>query len=524
LKFPLVDTPDKEYVSVFGPRFSHTGTRFKIDNRGLAGAVTRLTCAREVSLTNGEIDISLHVELMENQFKYYGKHKMYHEFCIQISREHIREFGFVDNTEKRLNWVLETHPKKELRKSTHTQLGLRGSLGPGPWGKRVMYKCKAGETLASGKYLRAVGDMGAQQTERAAHLMSGLKKACAIPFLVEGSKYIFIGKPQDSRLIDMFKEIVYANDVTLVCFSDDSMVGVNTPEGNVFLNADISSCDGSNYDPVFNMLKRIMLMCSMNTADINGLMDQTLQKCTICSIEKKKVKPYVVTLYPKYNTLYSGLSCTTMINNLANLGIFFEILQVMPRYELRTRSNVQQAIMLGARRAGFILKCDLCNVIEDLQFLKYSPTLDGGVWKVFINLGVILRNFGFCEGDLPGQGDIRLRAAMYISDVLKSYVHGGNHSIMQAFRTKIINGETPSTLKTRYLDANFVEHDISDLALCRRYKISISDVQRVAFIVQQSRLCHAYSDPVFDAIMAKDYGYASTTPVKHPQPPLNFNV
>jgi len=522
LDFGTESIKDKRYRTWFGPSFAHSGESYKVDDVGLRGAVTRLTCAREPDR------IGLHEELRSNQFENYGVGEVYSVFQEFVSNGIDELTPDFDHDRQRDCWTDTPHPKKSLRVRTRAEMDASGAFAEDLWlgnHGRVKYVCKPDEMLPQGKYLRATGDLGPRGTAQGAYMMDVVKEAFSREFKYRNCSYQFVKKPEREELIRAFQAVWDGeDDVCLRCFSDDAIIGVDMPDGRYVANTDISACDGSNYDPVFLFLKQIMLGGNLNQKDVRGVFLQCRADCVIESYSDKefKRKPRKVVLRPKYDTLYSGSVLTTSINNCANFGIFASVIDNLPPFHLRTVETVSAAIAAAAARVGYILKCQVCTSIEDLQFLKCSPTYVGGLMEVFVNIGVLLRNLGSTVGDLPGKGEIRERAQQYTSDVIRSYVHAGEHELTQALRSKIVESTLGVEEKPRLTGP--VRCDIPLSCIARRYGVSEFDLLGLCWQIRSSEIGEVLSSPLLDRIYEVDYGYSpllsSRSPVRHVEQPL----
>jgi len=519
LNFPDHRIRDKEYYTMFGPCFAHVGRRYRVDDVGLRGAVTRLTCAREPDRRD------LHEVLRSNQFANYGVSRIFKVYSSWIIRALMVNVMDTNPDDDRYEWVHADHPKRELRKRTHRALWNDGRITHKTWLEDVGYKCKAGEVLPPGKYLRATGDLGSPATAKAAYMMDSVKEAFSHKFIHRqgdmNSSFQFVKKPERGRLIEAFSDIIAkGEDLTMKCFSDDGIIGIDTPEGRYVANTDISACDGSNFDPVFDFLENILVKAGYHVGDVRAVFKQCTADCRITSIVDKLDKisrRRKIVLTPKWKTLFSGSTLTTLINNCANFGIFASVHDMLPPYEKRKISEMGDLISRASAEVGFLVKCQQCKCLEDLQFLKISPTMVAGKMEVFLNLGVLLRNLGSVRGDLPGTGSLEERGRVFTSDVIKSYVHAGNHEITDALRTKIVkrsraqggqNQHYDEAVRSRIEGETVVRIPIT--ALCARYKVSMADFFLFAQHIEDVQQGQILKSRVLDAIFAADYAYGSS--------------
>jgi len=377
----------------------------------------------------------------------------------------------------------------------------------------VDYKCKTGEIIKRGKYPRAVGDLSAPGASVAGYFMDWVKEAFSIPYRDGKYTYTFIKQPDHNVLQSVFHDLIYPTGVHLFYFSDDSCISALCSDGNFVANLDISACDGSNFDPIFNILEFIMSVDDRYNADIKAVFDQLELPCEVRTVHDKILaKAGRVTLTPKGKVLYSGSVLTTSTNNTANMVFGLCLKRILGQRSF-TKKEFGDAVIKAGECAGYIFKIDMCDNYSDIQFLKHSPAMVGGVIVPFLNLGTMLRSLGTCIGDLPGKRKNHLyqRAEIFYSDVVKSYIHAGNTSVLKALQTRVIK-KTFGLKHIRgvipYLRSScHIPIDIPDEELTRRYKVGPQDIQELVLYLISSKFGEIISLPVVDMIMAKDYGY-----------------
>lgn len=514
-KFPR---KDKEYVTFFGPGFSSSVRKYKLDDVGLAGAVTRLTCAREADRDG------FHEYLRDNQFAKFRPLLDKYGWVDWFARTARKQLGEHEPTEfLRVLWVEAPHIKRQLRRRTEAERELLCWDEHPTWILKsfwnwwdrgfVEYKMKPGELLDDGKYLRAVGDLGAPAASCGAFMMDSVKEVFTEEFKIGTMKCFFCKAPRMEALKNVFSELIYVEDFVLVFFSDDACVGIRCTDGVYWANLDISQCDGSNYDPVFMCLKDGMLRAGQNQRIVGKVFEQCKASCRVTNVWDNRTKcPESFVLKPLYYTLFSGSALTTSINNMANTGNFCAIADALTRHEGdRSCSDMSELIRSACEDIGFIIKCQRVDTIEGLQFLKCSPTMVGGELRVFVNLGPILRSFGMCKGDLPQikNASFEERASEYVSGVVQSYRHYGSHLIMEALRTKIVRDNSYVHVDDVRMIAT--EEDLIPLsALVSRYGCTENDyVELECFIRESTPGCgEILRSKLVDSIMQVDYGYS----------------
>jgi hypothetical protein len=190
-------------------------------------------------------------------------------------------------------------------------------------------------------------------------------------------------------------------------FSDDSCLSIRHGGRVYSYNLDISKCDASHSDTLFDALEEITPECGKE--DMAVLTAQCGLPLEIRSTVNRKVK---VILQARRRLLFSGSTITTGINNLANLLIGHAVSNCDFRGD-------PAAIIAAARLVGYVITLDDCQVPKDpnvlpgihlLQFLKHSPVYDTqGILRPLLNPGVLLRLSGTCNGELPGSKNQPLR-------------------------------------------------------------------------------------------------------------------
>jgi hypothetical protein len=415
-----------------------------------------------------------------------------------------------DAVRERNRWCEATHPKRFLRLAARKQIIQYGKTR-GLRLTEVDYKCKTGELLAVGKYPRAVGDMTCPGSTVLGYFMDWVKEAFSREYKCNGCTAQFIKTPDHNVLKEMFQKLITPTTFHFFFFSDDSIAAVPTLDGPLRFNLDISSCDGSNFRPVFDILEQAMLVDSRYNQDVKWAFKQCSAPCVIRELGGGgKVK-----LKPVDHVLYSGSVLTTSINNMANTLIFLSISSQLGG-RLLPAEEVRRIILDAGKRVGYILKIDECENVEDLQFLKHSPSVVDGEIVPWLNIGAILRGFGTTVRDLPGRRKLGLekRAAIFTSDVVKGLVHAGNTSILDSFNTKIVGAsfgerfQASSTWKPQ----NSSGLRIPDESIARRYDLTLTEIDELNSLIRRSGFGARVNSPIVNKIMSKDYGYVKNLP------------
>lgn len=491
LVFPA--TESKEYHTVFGPVFMHKGVLPANTNLGLSSALTRLTGKRK------PLVIGLHEELTANQFR-----NMTLEYMDPWIK-HVQ--AGLTCTEPpdvlRKEWTHRPHNKRRLRVRTEEEENNGPSVHP-TYVRKARYKMKAFEMLAPDKRCRAVADLGAPAASVLGYYIDLVKASMEKEFEYKGCVIAYIPSPKSEVLKTVFALLHrHSKKMYFVLFSDDSCVSIRTITGFYWADVDISACDGSHYSPLFSVLKAC-ISHPLYQSDIDKAFKQLQSDLWLYSTDMEhRVK---LTLADKNDmVLLSGSVLTVVANNTANVSIAMRIADNLPNFV--DENDVEEIIMRSAKEMGYLVTCQRKTNFEELTFLKMSSTVDG---RLFLGLGVLIRSFGRFLYDLPGRGDIAARARRFNSDVIKSYVHAGDHIITDAFRKHIIH-DSLNCCSTAYMDATRVRGCSSDRVevheLCRRYRCTEVELEELAECISNARVGSVISLPIIDKIMSVDYGY-----------------
>lgn len=472
---------------------------YECNNRGMRGASHRITAVRNPD------NFGFHETLRDNQYANVSLDR-FHVWLDWFKRGlHLRTMSVTIEDELN-NWTDAAHPKKKLRVQARTAIVADGRT-LGIRCRKVRYKCKPGELLADGKTLRGIGDIGTPGSTVLGFYMPYVKSQFAQPFYHTcGGVCQFIEKPHVDILRSVFDALINVDNIYYPFFSDDACISIRCSDGVFMANLDISKCDGSNYKPVFDLLKEAMSVSGIFQTYIDDCFLQLEQPCIISSVDRK----YKVRLTPLQGpVLYSGSVLTTSVNNMANTIIFHSIVEALNGPRLV--GEMPQLIEAAAARVGYILKVQVCAFPEEIQFLKHSPCIHDGVITPILNLGCWMRGFGTIVGDLPGRGSLLKRAKVFNSEVVRSRVYAGNHPLSRAFQKFVVKDRstklyTPDSFTNTVGD---VPNDfwIPSYVLARRYHVTPEAIDELCDMIGESDVGDIIYHPVIDIILKIDYGY-----------------
>lgn len=405
-------------------------------------------------------------------------------------------------------WLKSPSPKKKLRVRANSSWLQTARMKR----KGVGYKLKRHEPLAKGKQ-RGIGDLGVERTQETAFCIPNFKEAWSVPYVSGEYKGVFVASPDKGVLSNIFKELWNSSETVFVYFSDDSCFGCNCSDGRLVFNADIKKCDNSHFDPIFEMLfdllaydpRGLPVGCYVHLVEAFAFLNE---KPTM-----RNTKEYREKIKYHFNSarLFSGSVLTTIINNFANWLIFMHLKQLVPHTSNHTKAEIMRAYVKAGEMAGYVTKVQICNIVEDMQFLKHSCSEIDGEYVPWMNLGVFYRMFGTFVGDLPGRGSIFDRASSFVSDVVVGRENWGNHVVNDSFMHLVVSKNIRMT-GNAYREALTVksigraEKRIREFSLCKRYGITESDLGELCELTSQAGVFDFVSHPILAVIYLKDYG------------------
>jgi len=423
--------------------------------------------------------------------------------CILKKKLSEHFFNYTDADDYALNHHSDPHPKRGLREQCWKDINEDGVRTRKLWLSTVLIKFKKNEWAKPGKKPRCIGDLGVGASLQGFKTTSFVKKAMAAePFVYKDFTIEFCAKPEPTILVEVFKKLLNPpGKGYLVYFSDDSCVSYRHAGKVHIFNMDISSCDASHGPEIFKSL--IATTPDVAQMDMRTLVEQCCLPIRIVSIADKS---NFVMLKAKHPKLYSGSTITTILNNFANLNIGIAIAESL-------QCDRAPDPISAAEQVGYIVSLEKCETMYDIQFLKHSPVFDdSGSMRALMNFGVLLRASGTCNGDLPGRGDVELRArefqgalihGMYprthapILSTMLSHTHSPRDSI-----STVVNRDL------RYKVCQPTEgaaYRITNEEIWKRYRLSAADAalleEGLDSGYQTSWIC-----PASQAILEKDYG------------------
>jgi hypothetical protein len=462
----------------------------------------RLNKARENNLAS-------HIELTANQERAVRSVEFL-RVCDKLATDLATSLYFHDATQdRRAAYSTFEHVKRLLRMNAMLDIltGLKKRIGDVCTGLKHTFVSFATakfkwEWAKARKAPRQVIDLTTPGSLWGADFMACFKKVLGRYDPL--SYWCFAGVPSRDALKEIFRRMRDCQNFFFAFFSDDGIFSIKTSDGPletnrvVWYNSDIKNCDQSIKDPLFRAFVSLFRKVP-NDHIASGLYDQ-------CRLPIKITNPFfnwTQTLRSDEACMYSGSSITTSGNCLGNLLIAASIkgwLDGLGR--LPTVIEVEREVPRIARSCGFLLTLERCYHFEDIQFLKLSPDSN---CEPFLNLGVMLRALGSCDGDFPGVGTVESRAQARMCDIVRGMQHAGDTHFLRVLQRIFPNGES---MFVKYVLSFFLSGAVIDeTSILRRYSITRSDYDYMLDLM--STYTHGYylNCRAMRAIMSKDYGY-----------------
>lgn len=517
VRFPKVATQKRDgaYRSMPGPCAAHTGVIYENSNENVRLALRRLTACRlrKVIMFGEEHELldggEYHYELLGRQQQFIQEHQPIFRSIFTDYQYVLSKFTTM-HRETMLHYA-DKHPKMRLRIQAYLELVETGQIANKLWLKEVLYKFKRDEIAKVGKFGRMIGDLGVAASLQGFVIMEMLKDAMEKHSIeINGGLIYFCKKPKQSVLSWVFTQLINPSGrFFYVLFSDDSCLSIRINGVVHTFNLDISSCDASHGSSLFNLFENISR--ETNIAEVmHILVEQCRLRIRVNDLQPTKRR--VKLEYPDPR-LFSGSTITTAINNLANICIAISVSEA--DFTLDEPSKV---IARAAERAGYVVTCEVCDIYQDIQFLKHSPVYDvNGRLRPLLNIGVLLRMSGTCKGDIPG------RKTESLADRAKVLQHrllqGAYPRVSFPLIDNMKNREVP-TLSTRThcqidkmvdklfeykVDAD--EHFVVDsVEMWKRYRLSEYDIFEVEEVFGNMQVQEHLASPALGKILKVDYG------------------
>lgn len=488
LSFPQVIAKkiDTFYRTYYGYGVAHNGRTWCKCDACMRISLHRNTGAREPSVRGREERYRV------NQRSFIHVHR---KMLLCYLRGVFSNLDVVDPVRQVIDEHANPHPKRELRVQAFDELLHEGWLAHTGWMNTTPeVKMKTEEIAKTGKKGRTIADLGVRASLRGAFITEQMKTLLSEhPLLYKGTYITFVKKPDPEALTQTFHQLLKPRRRREYFYhSDDSCFSAPRSYGN----CDISNCDGSHTEDLFELL--VAATPEHLRTQVQELVDQCASPIRVKSVSNPAIS---VTLTPLGPKLLSGSTLTTLINNLANILI-----------GVAYAEQADGDIVAAAFRAGYAVTSDVATQPEDLQFLKHSPvqTIDGD-YAPMLNLGVLLRLTGSCKRDLPGRGDLRVRAGNFQKGLLQGVMAHATFPLLADMRARVRHFDSSGKSVQLYLQKHLPLHDatsraeFADSAVFKRYKLTDEESYQLTQLANVG-YGEIIGGPAFAKVLTKDYG------------------
>ncbi len=373
----------------------HNALIYEVSNTNLSYGAGRLFSCRKAD------QIGYCEWLRFNQRQFLEKPETI-KFIQYLQSLYVRYFdSYQGRDQEMLDHVSDPSPKRKLRINVCIEQEDSGERYTRVMCKRIQAKAKQ-EIAKINKWTRLYTSFGPESALQAGWLMALMKTAQANePVHINGGTIEFVKSPTFSSLTHTFEEFISPTGrFHAAVFSDDSTISLRVGNLIITANLDISSCDASHQHEMF--LAFIKVFPDEWQHEIKDLCDQSLQPLDLYSADSR----YRITVQALGYFLGSGHLSTTSINTF----VVFLVIWWITRHDLTSMDQVHKL----TEDTGYIFTVEMCEKVQDIQFLKHSPCYDvDGFMRPILNFGVLMRGAGTCHYDLPGRGDLKYRALAF---------------------------------------------------------------------------------------------------------------
>lgn len=355
--------------------------------------------------------------------------------------------------------------------------------------------------------------------------------------------YIF-AKPKASILADELTNLINSttrseNNYNVLLFSDDSVHAGRVNGVSFAYNVDITSTDSSNSTLVFALTAAAL--AKFNSKRAKGLVAQCCRPILLVNPVERS-EQITIQFHGPFEG--SGTVLTTILNHTASyvgaiLAAYFisrSLQDTNSEVSFGMPTTIASAIQLGYHHAGHLVTCEECGaeeviIPEKIQFLKRSPIWNGQRWIPTLNLGCILRSLGTLENDIqPAQigletiDELKLipwedRMDMFISGVVRGYVHEPDNVILSALRNRFSVGvhiTDERTVLGREIEWDLDQASGGDASafnesLAKRYDLTMAELTELAAHIGSIAIGGVSVTQAATNIYKVDYGLESAT-------------
>lgn len=315
------------------------------------------------------------------------------------------------------------------------------------------------------------------------------------------------------------------NYLFVAIHSDDSIMVGNVCGRKIMCNNDVSSNDAGQDAPVFFGMAALQGLLSERLAE--GLLDLA---CLPIDIRSPTSDGFLRIQFqsPFEPSGHSNTSCWNHLGSLfISLSIFFEL--------VNTDASLSECVSKGARSIGHVMTCEVCEYLEDLQFLKFSPVFVNGECVMSANLGRIFRKIGVVDNDMThlqlGVDVVEFRVMTpeermnrFWAGVILGLKHEPSNVILDALRTRFdssrykVTESALSLLKDENVDSYYMHNRTVKYGDCtesimRRYRLEGHELEQLVAVIHDLSVGKRFKLTSIAKMFAKDYGVSHVTDI-----------
>lgn len=425
---------------------------------------------------------------------------------VEIMRPHVRDREYtLTLLEGAEDLITQPHPKQKLRIDALTEAKLNDMVARKVWLVTQLIKLKPDEIAKLNKYGRVIFDMGVLASLQSVPFGNHVKDLTDGKLIrYKDCEILFLKSPKPSEICqELFNIWESKCKIKALIFSDDAVVGVLMDGVWRVINCDLSSNDSCKFRELYDAFFLAYECPREIKAAITGQIESV---CRMMSLDND------ICVLIKNSDLFlpSGLGITSQINTWTWFCIIVEWA------DKHAQIRIPHDLIKLAENVGHKVTLDICEIPEDMQFLKHSPILSAAqVWTCVLNLGVVFRASGVCRGDLPGRGDCRERAKDFQHSLMHGLLRGIDYApirkLQPSGRLIDLRDKVPSKSGFDVAEEEVV-HQYTSENFYKRYRLTPTQICQLEEEISWFGYGSVLYSRAASAVLQKDYGL--TTPLR----------
>lgn len=313
------------------------------------------------------------------------------------------------------------------------------------------------------------------------------------------------------------------DNIFIAIHSDDSLISGVVDHVPFTYNADISSCDGSHHEVIFQLLHQAY--AHLDEAGATALVRQSALPFLVCN-PAEPGEAFLVSPHGKNRPfLGSGSANTTIINTLAVVMCGVSAARTLRTVTHKATPSILEGLRQGFAEVGYSATFGSCEVRgefvpERMEFLKtfWCPETE----SVIMMPSAYLRGLGSRRTTITpasfGWDTAQFTAACQrpetllhraASQVVNGLCHEEPHAILKALEDRFNDKAAPPTDRAGELaePAAGVRRGVDTTrALCRRYDLGMAELDSLINLIMTIHAGCAVTDSAYSKMLELDYG------------------